>query len=66
VSLFLSLIFSAVGSGYLIYGKRQYDAAFAVCGVLLCVYGYFFSSAAAIVLIGALLAAVPFVLQRLN
>jgi hypothetical protein len=65
MSLVLSLIFSAVGSGYLIYGKRQYDAAFAICGILLCVYGYFFTSAVAIVLIGALLAAVPFVLQRL-
>ncbi len=65
MELFLGLVFGAVGTGYLIYGKRQYSAVFAVTGVLLVIYPYFFSSALAIVLIGAALVAAPFVIQRL-
>lgn len=65
MTLIMGLLFGAVGTGYLIYGKRQYSAAFAITGVLLCVYPYFVSSVVATLLIGAALIAVPFVLQRL-
>ncbi len=66
MTLFLGMLFGAVGSGYLIYGKRQYSALFAITGVLLVVYPYFVSSVLATLLIGALLIAAPFVVQRLN
>jgi hypothetical protein len=66
VGFFFGLLFGAVGTGYLIYGKRQYSAAFAVTGVLLIVYPYFVSSALAVALIGAALIAAPFILQRLG
>lgn len=65
MGLFLGLLFGAVGTGYLIYGKRQYSAAYAITGALLIVYPYFVSSVAAVLLIGAALIAAPIVLQRL-
>jgi hypothetical protein len=66
MGLFLGMLFGAVGTGYLIYGKRQYSAVFAIAGALLVLYPYFFSSALSIVLIGAALIAAPFVFQRLS
>ncbi|MCU1348742.1 MAG: hypothetical protein JWO56_1772 [Acidobacteria bacterium] len=66
MDLLLGLLFGGIGSGYMIYAKRQYSAVFAIAGAALIIYPYFFTSAAAIVLIGALLAAAPFAWQRWN
>ena len=59
MNLFLGLLFGAVGSGYLVYGKRQQNALFLVVGVILIVYPYFIASAVFLVLIGLALAAIP-------
>lgn len=64
MGLFLGIVAGAVGTGYLVYGKRQYSAVFAVTGVLLMIYPYFFSSILAVSLVGAALIAAPFVIQR--
>ena len=34
MTLFLELLFSAVGGVYAFYGRKTYDASFLVCGVL--------------------------------
>jgi len=64
VLLFLGILFGAVGTGYFIYGKRQTSATYLVTGVLLMIFPYFFSSLAAVLLVGAALAAAPFVIER--
>jgi large-conductance mechanosensitive channel len=43
-SLFLSILISVVGLGFVIYGKRQRRAPQLVVGVVLMGYGYFVSS----------------------
>jgi hypothetical protein len=64
LTLLLSLLFGAVGTVYLVYGKRQHDALYLVAGFLLVIYPYLFSNAVLIVVIGAVLAAVPIAHQR--
>jgi hypothetical protein len=64
VILFLGLIFGAVGTVYLIYGKKQHDAFYLVVGFLLIIYPYVFTSAIMIVIIGVVLSLVPYAHHR--
>lgn len=57
--LFLGMLFSAIGVGYFIYGKRQALIVAMLCGVALMAYPWFVSSAWLTVLIGVVLAAIP-------
>jgi len=59
MNLFLGLLFGAVGSGYVLYGKRQHNALFLIVGFALIVYPYFIASPILVVLVGLCLAAVP-------
>jgi hypothetical protein len=60
LTLFLGLIFGAVGTVYLILGKKDHDPLFLIVGVLLIIYPYIFSNALVIVLIGVVLSAIPY------
>jgi hypothetical protein len=62
-SLFVGVVASAVGMGYLIYGKRQRKIAPMVAGVLLCVYPYFVESVLWLCLIGVVLVFAPMVIE---
>jgi len=64
VTLFLGLLFGAVGGVYLALGRRNHDATWLITGFALLVYPYFFSSAVMIVVVGVLLAAVPIARAR--
>jgi len=64
MNLFLGLLFGAVGSGYLVYAKRQQSALFLVVGFVLIVYPYFVASAVLLVVIGLCLVAVPILHAR--
>jgi len=66
MNLILGLLFSSVGTGYLLYARRQHSAIFAVTGVLLIVYPYLISNAILIFIVGVAFAAAPFVLERLS
>ncbi len=59
MSLFLGLIFGAVGTVYFIWGKKQHDALFLAVGVALAIYPYFFDNVWLVLLIGAVLSAIP-------
>lgn len=59
MTLFLGLIFGAVGTVYFMYGKKQHDATFLVVGVALALYPYFFDNVFLVLIIGAALSAVP-------
>ncbi len=64
MTLFLGLLFGAVGGVYLALGRRNHDATWLITGFLLIVYPYFFNSAVMIVVVGVLLAAVPIARAR--
>jgi len=58
-SLFLSLIFSSIGFGYFIYGKRQANYIAKLTGIALMIYPYLVSSNMAMVLVGIALMFIP-------
>lgn len=62
-NLIIWIITGAVGMAYFVYGKRQEKIPFLIAGLVLCVYPYFFESIAALVLVGIVLIAYPFVLK---
>lgn len=59
-SLFLSMIWGAVGTGFFIFGKKQSRAVFLLCGILLCVFPFFVPDALASTIIGLILCVAPF------
>lgn len=61
--LFLGLIFSSVGLGYCVYGRRQRALVPFLCGLALLVIPYLMANALALAAAGALIAAVPFFLR---
>ena len=54
------MLFGAIGMGYFVYGKRQSKAMPLACGLALMVFPYFVASSWGLVLIGALLMAIPY------
>ena len=58
------ILFGSLGVGYFIYGKKQGKVAYLVCGAALTLYTFVVSSALLIVVIGLLLSAGPWLLER--
>jgi len=56
-------IFSAIGLGYFLYGKKQQNYSALICGVVLMIYPYFVSGGWLTFLIGAVLTAIPWLLR---
>lgn len=57
--LFLGVLFSSIGMGYLIYGKRQKHRIAFYSGIALMIYPYFVSGTLLTVLTGIALMLVP-------
>ncbi|MEZ5358297.1 MAG: hypothetical protein R3F48_05655 [Candidatus Zixiibacteriota bacterium] len=62
-TLFWGLLFGSFGAGYFIYGKKQRLAVPLACGILLMAFPYFISSTIAMILIGAVLTALPYFIR---
>lgn len=58
-SMLWALLFSSIGLGYFIYGKKQANKVALLCGIGLMVFPYFTSNDYALVLVGGGLMAVP-------
>ena len=58
--LLWGLLFSAIGMGFFIYGRKQTRAVPLVCGLVLMVYPYFVPSTIWLFVIGVVLCAVPY------
>ncbi len=58
--LLWGLVFSSVGMGFFIYGRKQKRAVPLVCGIVLMVYPYFVPSTIWLVVIGVVLCAMPY------
>ena len=58
--LLWGLLFGSVGIGFFIYGRRQRQVVPLVCGLGLMIFPYFVTSTLALVVVGAVLMAVPY------
>ena len=58
--LLWGLLFSSIGLGFFIYGRKQRAVVPAVCGIALMVYPYFVPNTWALIGIGIGLAALPY------
>lgn len=63
-TLLWGVLFSSIGIGYFIYGRRQGKTIPLLCGVALMVYAYFIPNTVALVIIGAIFVAVPYFIRR--
>lgn len=54
------MIFSTLGVGFFMYGKRAQRPVHLVCGAVLVIYPWFVTNVAALVSIGVVLLAAPF------
>ena len=58
-SLLWGLLFSSIGLGYFMYGRRRANAVFRYTGIALMVYPYFFYEVVPMIIIGVVLLALP-------
>jgi hypothetical protein len=58
------LLFSSIGLGFFIYGRRQRAVVPLVCGVALMIYPYFVANVPVLIGIGVVLIVVPYFLRR--
>jgi len=64
MTLFLGLIFGAVGTVYLFIGRKEHDPMYLIVGFLLIIYPYIFTSAIMIIVIGIVLSLIPYAHSR--
>jgi hypothetical protein len=57
------LLFSSIGLGFFLYGRKQGAVVPLVCGVALMIYPYFIPHVGALIAIGVALAAIPYFLR---
>ena len=58
--LLWGLLFSSIGLGFFLYGKKQRAVVPLVCGLVLMIYPYFIPNVIALVAIGVVLISVPY------
>ena len=61
--LFLGVIFSSIGLGYFLYGKKQKMTVPFLAGLVLMIFPYFIENNALLAGIGLLLSIVPYFLR---
>jgi hypothetical protein len=61
--LFLGMIISTVGVGYVMFGRRQSKLVPVIVGVVLCIYPYFVDDWVWLTVIGVPLLVAPFVID---
>lgn len=58
--LFWGLLFSSIGLGFFIYGRKQKAVVPLVCGLVLMIFPYFISNTILLVSIGVALMVLPY------
>ncbi|MDK1684051.1 amino acid transport protein [Acinetobacter terrestris] len=61
--LLLGVLFSSIGLGYFLYGKKQKVTVPLVCGLVLMIFPYFVESTAIFTIIGIILSLLPYFLR---
>ena len=59
-TLWWGLLFSSIGLGFFLYGKKQRSPIPLVCGLALMIYPYFIGNTLLLVAIGVALIAIPY------
>lgn len=62
-TLFFGLIFSSIGLGYFIYGKKQKMIVPFICGIALMIFPYFIENNLLISAIGMILSLIPWFIR---
>jgi len=62
-NLLLGVLFSSIGLGYFIYGKKQRAINPLICGLALMIVPYFLSSVALLLVAGTALCAIPWMFR---
>lgn len=62
-TLVWGMIFGSIGIGFFMYGKKQKRKVPYATGVALCVFPYFVSNIYALIFVGLILIAIPFVIE---
>lgn len=62
-TLLLSVIFSSIGLGYFLYGKKQKVIIPFICGIVLMIYPYFLENITIISVIGIILSVLPYFIR---
>lgn len=57
------MVFSSVGLGFFMYGRKQRAIVPLVCGLALMIYPYFVSNTMALVAVGSVLSVLPYFLR---
>lgn len=57
--LLLGVLFSSIGLGYFIYGKKQQRIIVLLCGIALMMYPYFIDNIMLLISVGLVLMTVP-------
>jgi len=61
--LLWGVLFSSIGLGFFLYGKKQRAVVPLVCGLALMIYPYFIPNVVVLVSIGIVLTAIPYFLR---
>jgi hypothetical protein len=61
--LLWGLLFGSIGFGFFIYGKKQKSVMPLITGIALCVVPYFIANVYALVIVGVILMAIPFIVR---
>ena len=61
--LLLGVLFSSIGLGYFIYGKKQKVIVPFVCGLILMIFPYFIENAWLIMLVGSVFMGLPYFIR---
>jgi hypothetical protein len=62
--LLWGVLFSSIGVGFCIYGKRQQAPVPLLCGIGLVVYPYFVANVLVLIAIGIVLCAIPYFFRK--
>jgi hypothetical protein len=61
--LLWGLLFGSIGFGFFLYGKKQKKVVPLITGIVLCVVPYFIANVYALVIVGVILMAIPFIVR---
>ena len=63
-TMMFSVLFGSIGFGYFIYGKKQGKLIPLIAGLGLCIFPYFIPNPYAMVIVGTILTAAPWLLRE--
>jgi len=61
--LLLGVIFSSIGLGYFLYGKKQKVIVPWICGLVLMIFPYFIENSSILITMGMLLSIAPYFIR---